>query len=148
MRKVHLVWFGLGGHVLQLDDGTLSGYETPEMFEAEVKRGSYREYALEGSPVIDKRAPLERDPSLSVRMPLVDPKLPARTVSPFGEDMRRTALEMAPGLDGWFRTLALTSADPDFRGLDSVGVDVYVDLWRKAGARIGRFEAGEIKWEK
>ena len=54
---------------------------------------------------------------------------------------------MLPALEGEFKTFAAAAQDAAYSGLDQVGVEVYADLVRATGARVGRKQNGAAVWE-
>jgi len=55
---------------------------------------------------------------------------------------------MAMGLEGMYAGLAaMKMVRPSWTGLDKVGIERFVDYWRKNGAKIGRKIDGKIVWE-
>lgn len=152
LKPAYLVSFGLGGHSIDIFNqygppGTLSGYENPETFEQRTAAGDYAEYALEGVPVVDKRALLRLKPGLAVSMPMHRADLAPGTSDAFTDRHRETALQMMLGLCGGFASLATLAQSQTFSGMDYVATDIYLELWRQAGARIGRMQSGRITWE-
>ena len=147
MKKGLMIDFGLGGHGIEFGaHSRLSGYENPESFQERYAKGDYKEYDLGGAVVIDKRIPVTERPSLALSMPMVNVDLPKGETEPFTDKARESARYMIPGLGGSFQTLALLAQDKTYSGLDYVSLDIYASLWRKAGARIGRFTGGRIVW--
>ena len=151
------IGFGLGGHHIEFKPcgsygaSTLSGYEDPESFERRVAAGDYAKYRLEGCRVIDKRAAVERNYTLAIAMPMLGAGLAPRAVDSF---MKRSEdswfLKAFAGLEetGDYGKLArIALENKEFKGLDYVGIDIYTELWRAAGARIGVFHGGKITWE-
>jgi hypothetical protein len=55
---------------------------------------------------------------------------------------------MLPGLGGAFLALATIKASkPGWRGLDRCSLREYTEMWRSAGARVGRRMGDQIHWE-
>ena len=154
--QAHLLWFGLGGHVIDFTsssdyvqpDGTvagpnkctLSGYDSPESFERSLKEGKKSTVgSLAGVPVLDKRAILREKPSLAIRAPLLDVSVKDGEIDRFDA---KTARNMLPFMDSGFRGMAalgIVGAKGDGPGpLDSVSVRDYIAWWSKNGARTGR----------
>lgn len=81
--------------------------------------------------------------------PMVSPKLGLFEVSRFSDKDRATAALMAPGLAGTYKALAIAAQDPEYGGLDCVGIGIYEKLLRKVpGIRIGKVIKGAVVWEK
>lgn len=147
-----LISFGRGGHTIHYASqptphgstkSTLSGYDTPESLKITPD--------LEGVPVVDVRAAVDTPEGFKQVLsgPMVDVDLPPDGHKPLGEQERQAAASMMGpgGLSGSFATLATLAQDRTYGGLDYVGVGIYLALWQKAGARIGRVEGGHIVWE-
>lgn len=106
---------------------------------------------IEGGLVVDKRPALfhqngrEKDGAGSIAWsaPLVSPTMDPDGISRLG----KVKEPMLSGLEGEFRTLAAATHDPEFTGMDTVGVNVYAGYWRKHGARIGWRRGDNIEWE-
>ena len=141
-----MLTFGLGGHAMELhklyDDSPcspysrLSGYESPDTFRFQ----DYTGYNLEGCPVIDKRKVLEERPMLAISMPMCGHE--TKKFDPcIIDDM------LLHGLQGEFRTLAQLAKSSTFSGMDFVEPEMYVELWRQQGARIGKISGDCIIWE-
>lgn len=139
-EKVYVLAFGLGGHSEQGENWRLSGYDEPENW-ARKETGDYS-----NTVVIDKRQVLENKPGLAVTLPMCNVTLAPDEVEKFS-DIADTAARMMGGLGGSFKSLAALGMSPTFSGLDSVSVQVYTELWRKEGARIGKVVTGKIVWE-
>lgn len=113
-----------------------STYMNPEYFLPLFERGEYQkkdsntEFA--GSYVIDKEEILEKNPSFSVRAPLLNCDLPPRAINFFVSN--RTAENGIVSQAG---------------SMDYIGIELYVEYWRKAGAKIGKVQddGKTIVWE-
>lgn len=87
----------------------------------------------EGGVVVDKRSvPIARLVELSVSGPMLKESLPAGTKDVFSFDERKPV----PVVEG-----------EKLGGFDYIALDVYLNIWRKAGARIGKRVADAIHWE-
>jgi len=152
--RIVLVTFGLGGCTAYLapqkDFGTcfIQGYEHPETWDQHAHEYENRPTPtiVEGAILLDKRAVLENDPRTSFNSPLVDPALQS------GEEERlsteNVSETMLRGLGGSFRLLAAhKKANSEWRGLDSVSVDAYVQWWTERGAKVGVFANGRSQWQ-
>lgn len=111
----------------------------------------YASEAPEGCPVYDAReADTDAFASLIISGPMVDARLSAGEIKPFGEKEKRAALGMLGpgGLSGGYETL-VAMAIAGLGSLDSVAPDVYIQLLREKvpGVRIGRVEEGRVIWE-
>lgn len=108
--------------------------------------------ASEGTMVIDKSdIPVDRLTTLVVKGPMFDPTLAPDEVDRFG-DKETLADIMLPGLQGGYFAAGVLSLVEKSEGdrlgsLDGVGLDIWVALWREAGARIGMVQNGEVVWE-
>lgn len=123
------------------------------------KCDGYLAAAAEGALLYDaehlKRTPAEDDfARLVLSGPMVDPGLGPEGVRRFGEQERKAAARMLPGLEGGFQAIAEAAlaeppAEPEKYGsLDNVGTAVYERLLRKIpGLRIGRARGGVAVWE-
>jgi hypothetical protein len=147
------IGFGLGGHHIEFKPcgsygaSSLSGYEDPDSFERRVASGDYAKYRMEGARVIDKRAALEKDWGLAVRMPMLSAALEPNGVSGLDRSCRMLDTMAVHGSGTYGQLAQLALADEKFSGLDYVGIDIYTQLWRDAGARVGVFQDGRIQWE-
>ena len=162
MRHAALVWFGLGGHVIEFPSvrtstgstkSSISGYDSPESFMAD--KPSYTDVEFEGTPVIDKCAVLSRKPSLAIKSPLVNVDLAD------GEEDRLSAAAVAGSMvyqatsqdpGNAFGALgrvhiAHAKASPEPGPLDSISVPAFIEWWRSHGARIGTIHDNTIHWE-
>lgn len=76
---------------------------------------------------------------LVITGPMCDASLEPGTVHPFGDDMKRAALGMLPGLSGGFETLA-AMAISGLGSLDTVAPDVYIQLLKERvpGVKTGK----------
>ena len=143
---VKLVVFSPAGDRTYSTEGeTSKGYGTPEKPHAAAGKD-----IPDGTPVIDNRAAIDTDKGFGwvFAGPMVDVNIPWGAVS----KCPAPTPEMATGLQGAFATLAglhlaarqeKASAGP----LDMVSVEEYVNGWRDHGARIGRYQGGNIEWE-
>jgi hypothetical protein len=142
---VKLVVFSQGGDRVLRTDGTCSGYGTPERPHA-----AAGEDIPDGTPAIDNRAAVETDTGFSwvFAGPMVDVNIPWGVVN----KCPTPTPEMVAGMQGVFSTLTgLQLAARQERQaagpLDMVSVEEYVNGWRDHGARIGRYQDGQIEWE-
>jgi hypothetical protein len=153
-----LVKFALGGHSvdyrqtaepgkIQYSACSISGYDRPDRFQAELTEGKYPDLDFEGCPVLDIREPLARDYTLAITMPMVSPDLDPGEVDRLGERGRKSAGEMMPLLGGAFQDLAALAQNHEFSGLDQVAPDIFVELYRREGARVGVIRDRLIIWE-
>jgi hypothetical protein len=151
MRPTYLIHFGLGGHGLDFGGGnSLSGYEAPDTFEQRVAAGDYKEYDLEGVPAIDNRHVLRRRPGLAFTMPMHDGRLPVGAVEKLDRsDRSQSFLKTIGGMNqgNTWGALSQLAQNPEFSGLDTVAVDVYLQLWQREGALIGKFAGGRFLWQ-
>lgn len=102
----------------------------------------------EGGIVLDKRRVLEEDPSLAFRSPILASHLPPGTIEPPGQPDR----VLAQGMLGMFgeahAALITATAEPEgYNGLALVATDVYVQFWRRHGARVGQRAGAQVLWE-
>lgn len=149
-RICHLVTFGLGGHGEELTPKChVSGYCKPENWSAS-REASHDVIYPDGTPVIDKRAILEKSPYLAFESPMVDPTLVDTEVSrcPSPDPLFAAAVQHNE-LGTLLNCHAAHKAKTKEPGpLDSVSVAAFVDWWRKNGARIGEIHNGSIFWEE
>lgn len=154
-NKGVLLSIGLGGHSIEFPpcrngslsygQSTLSGYyHDPE------KAAAHSADDLKiGAAVLDKRTILEKNPSLAYSSPLVDVDLPdnAVDVCPVPSAMFASAVadNAYGGLLAMQATHEATSKKPG--PLDNISLVAYVDWWRAAGARVGRWNGSTIDWE-
>jgi len=108
--------------------------------------GPYFGELKDGGVVVDKwTVDFKTGYNLVVHGPMVDVTLPPKTIDKFDGQISDV---MLIGLQGSFQAMALKKrTDPKWSGLDSVSLDLYCDLWRQAGARIGKRIGNEIHWE-
>lgn len=160
-----LISFGLGGHgidIVRLDDdmtertgqlqyssSSLSGYESPESFEARYAAGDYRQYVFEETPVVDKREVVAYRPGLAFTMPMHGATLESNQIERLqvGNGQFLRMLGEANRGNLWGALCHLQLSDQSFSGLDSVGTAIYLKLWLNQGARIGFFREGKIHWQ-
>lgn len=106
---------------------------TPHILEREIPH-----YSQRGTFVIDKRAALERDPSLAFKAPLY--RYGMKGFDRFAErypGLRETLASMEPGLDGMFATLARMSLiDSRSVSFDECGAEEYAAWWAAHGATV------------
>jgi hypothetical protein len=154
MRYAKLIYFGLGGHGIELyePDETvcspyshLSGYESPESFERRITKGDYDNTDLRNCPVLDKRAVLDQHPGLAWSSPMTSARVPDGEVEqcPMPDPL------IARALEGSFGVLAVAKlANPQWTGLDTVSIPQYVAWWVAHGARYGTMSADgtHIEW--
>lgn len=141
-RTYRLVHIGAGG---------ITGYYAPA---ARLETTSHRDIAEflaaleDGGFAIDVRGAVDRDIRLAFRSPYVDPFLPqGKIANEHGLD-RDLLSEVARGFWGPAVTPMLDTGDGyPFTGFDTVSLDVYVDFWRRGGARIGRRDGDVFRWE-
>lgn len=86
---------------------------------------------LDGGTVIDKRPCLNNDNfvSMIVTGPMLDDLLPDQHIRPFLEPVR-----------------PITKNDK-LGPLDFVSLDIYIDIWKAVGARIGKRSNNSIIWD-
>ena len=148
--------FGLGGHYIVLKgqyNGTLSGYDSPESFEAALVGGRYVERDLEGAPVVDIRAVVEDKPSLAYRAPLCGYDLADDEIDrcPEPSDIMATAMREGGGTFGAFlglQALHQVTTPKEPGPLDSVSPRRLRDYWAGHGARTGRIDGNKITWDE
>lgn len=106
--------------------------------------------AEEGALVYDaKNADTSKFIDLVVGGPLLDVSLNPDEHVTFSKELRKTALNMVPALEGVFKAYALAAQDEKFGALDTVGIGVYEGLLRKVpGIKIGHVINGMISWEE
>lgn len=81
--------------------------------------------------------------------PMLDCSIDPEAVDKFSTEDRETALRMAPGLSGGYKTIAVIAQSPTFNGLDRVGVAVFERLlWAIPGIKIGRVVKGSVVWQE
>jgi hypothetical protein len=152
-RKGFVIWFGLGGHVIEAINCHLSGYERPESFEARVEKGDYEDYDLEGAFVINKREILQEKPHLCLKGPLVDCKIESDT---YIDRCPEPSPIFAGAVKGnefgtllAMQQLGYGKEKPSDPGpLDSVSPKAYAEWWKKHGASVGKFIGGKIVWDE
>jgi hypothetical protein len=90
---------------------------------------------VEGGVVIDKRPCVDRDDyvKMVVSGPILQESLPPghKNVFDYGSP----------------RTIIPCTTEDKFSGLDYVSLDIYLALWSKMGAKIGKRVGDEIHWE-
>jgi hypothetical protein len=106
----------------------------------------------EGGYVVDFR-PLSNAEALVqwvLKAPLCNGQLSGEEISRLDDEHRQTALEMAPLLEGAFRSLALLLAldkpGTEPGPFDKVSAERIAGYWLDRGARIGRLVRGELHW--
>ena len=94
----------------------------------------------------------DADPDAFTRLilsgPMVNPAMPPMGHDRFNDRYRLGT--MAQGLEGAFKALAVeTLSNPQYSGLDYVGVGIYRELLRQVpGTKLGTIhEGGRIEWE-
>ena len=99
----------------------------------------------DGGVVIDKwDVPFKVAYDLAVNGPMVNVDLPDGGQDPAPE----VPGFMLPGLGGAFLALAAIKASkPGWRGFDRISLREYTEMWRSAGARVGRRMGDQIHWE-
>jgi len=142
--KAIFVSFGRHGHRIEFEyvpdpsgnggrSGTLSGYDRPETWKVSEESCSIPD----GTPVFDSRVIPEPDLiDLVFKGPVLDSSLPENSFSRLFDGVAGSNTPRFRPFDG----------EP-LRALDSVSVDLYLALYRKAGARFGRIQNGVIEWE-
>jgi hypothetical protein len=87
---------------------------------------------------------------MALKGPMCEPSLPPNTVDKFLDKHKRTLTDMLPGLGGDFKTIGLMTlvSEGTICSLDYVSRDIYVNLWRGAGAKIGKVVNGQVEWEQ
>lgn len=107
--------------------------------------------AMEDCVIIDKRACPNHAVAVAQVMdgPMVDVRLAERTVDKFNREAGDVQMFLGPGgVQGEYRTLLQKAVkDKVWSGLDRVSLDIYTDLWRELGARVGKHTGGEVEWE-
>jgi len=108
--------------------------------------GPYLGDVKEGGVVVDKwNVPFGKGANLVVNGPMVKLGLPPGTIEKFSETISDV---MLMGLEGEFQTMAQHKhKNPKWSGFDYISLDLYLDLWRRAGARIGKRIGNEIQWD-
>lgn len=91
----------------------------------------------EGAFVLDKRPTEDKGVSLVFSGPMIKADLPPATVNNgWGED-KVTYTDVSDAIERG-----------KIRGMSYVSVDVYVEMWKRAGAKVGRKVNGQIVWEQ
>ena len=152
-EKGRLISFGLGGHSIEFAPqgdtaSSLSGYENPESFVERCRKGDYAEYDLEDAYIIDKREILQENPTLAYTVPMVSTSIDPGAVDKLSHKTKKQAAFLEPALQGSFGTLARLAQEPEYSGLDYVGLNIYRGIWRAYGAKTGIFKNGSIVWDK
>lgn len=148
-----LVTFGRGGDTLYFSAGnTCRGYGSPEHPHAAINNESHA--IPDGCPVLDTRPAVETEAGFRwvMRGPLVNVDLPDGAEDHMGDPspIMRGAMLGSGNVFGAMLTAqeVFRAAEPAEPGpLDSVCIRVYVEGWRKVGARVGRYVNGRIEWE-
>lgn len=143
VAKARLVVFGRGGDTVHLSrDCTVYGYGTPDRPHAAEPRPD-REFP-DGCPVVDVR---NADLRWALRGPMVDVDLGDDEIDPCPVP----SAALREGVTGGFATLlALQEAhnSPSPGPLDSVSIRVFVEGWKRHGARVGEYRGGCIVWHE
>jgi hypothetical protein len=147
-----LVCFGNGTDVVYYGHGTEgSGYGSPERpHAAQIDDGCA---IPDGTPAIDKRPAIATAAGYSwvFKGPMVNPDIPDGKIDrcpDLAGSMVAQAIVSDPG-NGYAPLIVSqlahrgSSAGP----LDSVSISEYVRGWKAVGARIGRYQSGQIVWE-
>jgi hypothetical protein len=117
-----LLTFGLGGHHVHYDNGSLSGYHRPETFQTDPSYG-----LRAGTPVIDKTVS-PHIVAVAISGPLLCTTLPSGTMRTlFGAEEPYEAKRCGC--------------------MTQVALDVYLQIWRDGGARMGIWDGQRISWE-
>lgn len=106
--------------------------------------------AEEGTIIIDKKDMPERAlVDMVLKGPMYDPLLGDDEVKGFSEKEKKALTSMLPGFDRTYTTIALMGVlkKQGLGSLDYVGLDVWVSLWREAGAKIGVVKNNKVEWE-
>lgn len=152
-KKYHVIGRGFSmWHAVGVNVRSSGGDLDPYTYWTGEKCAGYRQTAVEGALVYDAHH-LERDSAeagafiaLVVTGPTVDPALRPNEVKRFSD--RDTLAMMAPGLGGGYATLAKLAKDPNYAGLDSVGVAVFEGLLSKIpGIKIGHVHNEQVVWD-
>ena len=142
-RKCKLLQIALNGWHGEGDRSRVSFYTT--------HLDDCLDYALESCTILDKSMVAESDLIHNVISgPMVDVSLPPNTVDRFSTKDKQTASKMLPGLGGAYSVLAKAAIEetPEKYGsLDRLSLDLYVDFWRKLGAKVGTYTNGKVQWE-
>lgn len=131
MEKFDVLEFGLGGILGR-------NFDTPDDYMSGYRKHleSFLEKAHEETLVIDKRKVLERDPTLSIRSPMLNLSLDRGKVDRLGQIDEM----FVAGLEGSFAGMAKLhnetrgKKEPGF--LDSVSIDLFVLFWIKNEAEV------------
>jgi len=127
IRKAKLVVFGRGGDTVYIGGYNrlkICGYGTPEQPHA-ASPANHQDIDFEGCPVLDVCPAVETDDGFwhAIAGPMVN-------------------VDLAPGeRDAWIKDRK------ELAPFDYVSVQEYIKLWRKVGARVGKFDCGKIVWE-
>jgi hypothetical protein len=141
---VAVLGFGLGGHSEDYSNVTahLSGYDSPEIWTPDEGVN----YA--GCVVIDKRDVVMEKPSLAYKSPLLDAT--SKEIDRFSRHFMSSPVAQAVAENS--TTLAACarlheSTPEDEPGpFDRVPVPVYLQWWKRHGARTGEVIGGRIVW--
>lgn len=142
-----LVCFGYGGDTVHFSRHCYcQGYGNPERPHA---ADPSTKTIPDGTPVVDIRPAVDRSAGAVVSMPLVDVDLPPAGVDRLEEPSGILEIAMAGNQFGTLLSLqrAQRGTGDKYGALDSVAIDIYIDIARTLGARIGAYKAGAIVWE-
>jgi hypothetical protein len=96
--------------------------------------GTFAHYvanAVEGAVIIDSNdIPIDTVATLAISGPIPSQELPARTIQRLLSQPE--TVEAIPN---------------NLKSLDKVSLDIYVDIYREFGAKIGRVVGGDAVWE-
>ena len=149
-RIAKLVCFGRAGETVHCGGGvTISGYGSPDNpHAAEPGDGLV---IPDGTPAVDKQDAVETSEGFSwvFRSPMVDVDLPDGGYAPCPTPSAIFAEAVSGNsFGGLLAAQSASRLSDESRGpLDFVSVSEYVDGWRIAGARIGKYADGQIVWD-
>lgn len=151
-EKYILMSFGDGGnsgYILSPDGSscTSSWYARPEDLQRYIDDGHYPPEKMEGCLLLNKRALLEKRPSLAITSPMCDAKLKdgeenrfnhADLESPFAQAVVKNFAQTG----GLGAALAFGTA----RGMDIISCPAYYRHWVELGAIGGVVKGGKVVW--
>jgi hypothetical protein len=79
---------------------------------------------------------------------MVSTSIDPGAVDKLSHKTKKQAAFLEPALQGSFGTLARLAQEPEYSGLDYVGLNIYRGIWRAYGAKTGIFKNGSIVWDK
>jgi len=143
----HVIGRGLAGwHAKGINVSSSGGDINPGVYWTGAPTRGYLQDAIDGCLIYDAS---EADETAFTRLilsgPMCNPALEPTAHDRFGYGA--TAARMAPAMEGAFQALAVAASNPEYSGLDYVGVDRYRALLQTVpGIKIGTVRAGTIEW--